>query len=86
MDAVFDSIRQAPFVVADLTDGNEGVYFEAGYAKGLGTDVIYCCPEEPNWKPHFDVSAVNQVRYKDDNHLKMELTKRIINTKGKDPC
>lgn len=86
MDAVFDSIRQAPFVVADLTDGNEGVYFEAGYAKGLGTDVIYCCPEEPNWTPHFDVSAVNQVRYKDDNDLKMELTKRIINTRGKGPC
>ena len=34
-------IRDAKFVISDLTHGNNGAYWEAGYAEGLGKTVIY---------------------------------------------
>ena len=51
-------IKAAWFVVADLTQGNKGAYWEAGYASGLGEPVIYTC-EQSVWdkeKTHFDTS------------------------------
>jgi hypothetical protein len=55
-------IRQARFLVCDLTHGNRGAYWEAGYAEGLGVPVIYTCRHDvfsdPNHKhhPHFDAA------------------------------
>ena len=55
-------IRQARFLVCDLTHGNRGAYWEAGFAEGLGIPVIYTCRrdvfDEPNHPchPHFDAS------------------------------
>jgi len=37
------AIRQSRFIVADLTHHNNGAYWEAGYAEGLGKPVIYTC-------------------------------------------
>jgi len=42
-------IRQSRFVISDLTDHNNGAYWEAGYAEGLGKPVIYTCRTD-----HFD--------------------------------
>ncbi len=39
-------IRDAKFVIADLTHGNDGAYWEAGYAEGLGKPVAYICEKE----------------------------------------
>ena len=56
------SIRQARFLVCDLTHGNRGAYWEAGFAEGLGTPVIYTCRRDvfndPNHEchPHFDAA------------------------------
>lgn len=36
-------IRDAAFVLVDLTHANEGAYWEAGYAEGLGKPVLYLC-------------------------------------------
>jgi hypothetical protein len=53
-------VTASRIVIADLTHQNQGVYFEAGYADGLGRPVVYTCkasefkPEEG--KPHFDVN------------------------------
>jgi len=55
-------IRQARFLVCDLTHGNRGAYWEAGYAEGLGIPVIYTCRrdvfDDPNHvhHPHFDAA------------------------------
>ena len=40
------AIRDAAFVIVDLTHGNPGAYWEAGYAEGLGKPVIYICKKE----------------------------------------
>ncbi len=56
------AIRTARFVVCDLTHGNRGAYWEAGFAEGLGRPVIYTCRRDvfedrqnPN-HPHFDTN------------------------------
>lgn len=36
-------IRDAAFVLVDLTHANAGAYWEAGYAEGLGKPVLYIC-------------------------------------------
>jgi nucleoside 2-deoxyribosyltransferase len=36
-------LRLAKFVVADLSHGNRGAYWEAGFASGLGKPVFYLC-------------------------------------------
>jgi hypothetical protein len=48
-------IRMSRFLVAEITDGNNGAYWEAGFAKGLGKPVIYTCRKDR--KPHFDVGS-----------------------------
>lgn len=48
-------IRAARFLIAELTGGNNGAYWEAGYAEGLGKPVIYTCSDEVE-KPHFDTN------------------------------
>jgi hypothetical protein len=84
MDKVIDDIRRAPFVVADLTSRNNGVYYEAGFAGGYGKEVILCCPESDK-KQHFDVSGLNQLRYHDAAQLRISLERRILRTMGRGP-
>ena len=36
-------IRTSRFVVCDVSHGNRGAYWEAGFAEGLGKPVIYTC-------------------------------------------
>lgn len=56
------AIRRARFLVVDLSKGNKGAYWEAGFAEGLGKPVIYLCRDEifhgsdAALKPHFDTS------------------------------
>ena len=62
------TIRDAAFVVADLTHGNNGAYWEAGFAEGLGKPVIYLC-EANLWKverTHFDTNHCTTVVWDKD--------------------
>ena len=43
IDRILAEIKEASFVVANFTGGRGGVYFEAGFARGLGLDVIWTC-------------------------------------------
>ncbi|HBG77719.1 MAG TPA: hypothetical protein DDW84_02555 [Phycisphaerales bacterium] len=51
-------IRNSRFLIADLTHENNGAYWEAGYAEGIGKPVIYTCKKEEfnKDKPHFDTN------------------------------
>jgi nucleoside 2-deoxyribosyltransferase len=50
--------RQSKFLIADLTHGNAGAYWEAGFAEGLGKPVIYTCKKDvfDNKRVHFDAN------------------------------
>jgi hypothetical protein len=45
-DEIVAQIRRSRFMVCDLTGYRGGVYFEAGFAYGLGLDVIYTCRKD----------------------------------------
>jgi nucleoside 2-deoxyribosyltransferase len=53
-------IHQCRFLLADLTHGNPGAYWEAGYAEGLGRPVIYTCEksifDDRRKGTHFDTN------------------------------
>jgi nucleoside 2-deoxyribosyltransferase len=55
-------IRTSRFLVCDVTHGNRGAYWEAGFAEGLGKPVIYTCRRDVfddrthENHPHFDAS------------------------------
>jgi hypothetical protein len=57
-------IRTARFMVSDITHGNNGTYWEAGYAEGLGRPVIYSCE-----KSVFDSMDKTKRAHFDTNHL-----------------
>ena len=62
-------LRDAKFVIADLTHDNRGAYWEAGYAEGLGKPVIYICEKtkfDEN-KTHFDTNHCTTVPWSRDD-------------------
>ena len=67
------AIRQSRLLICDLTHGNKGAYWEAGYAEGLGLPVIYIGnqeildSEDKEIKPHFDVNHQNIFSWKQDD-------------------
>jgi len=40
---IITEIRRSRFLVAEVTGERGGVYYEAGFAQGLGLPVIWCC-------------------------------------------
>ena len=85
MDQVIAEIKRSKFVIADLTYGNLGAYYEAGFAKGLGREVILCCNQqwydeeiENQRNPlHFDVQSLNVILWDNPEELKQRLINRI---------
>lgn len=71
-------IRQAKFVIAELTGHNNGAYFEAGYALGVGKDVIQVCRKDTfGADGHFDVKQVNTILWENQEDLYKRLDARI---------
>lgn len=85
MDRIRADLRVAPFVVADLTNQNKGVYYEAGFASGRGLDVVHCCPASEKDIVHFDIDQINRVIYQDAADLRTKLTVRILGSIGEGP-
>lgn len=76
---MFRLIRECRFLIMDISEPNYGAYYEAGYALGLGKEVIITCkteakkreltdqekPFEKYLRPHFDI-AQKQILFWDD--------------------
>ena len=62
-------IRDAAFVIAELSHDNLGAYWEAGYAEGLGKPVIYICEQKKfdEKSTHFDTNHCTTVFWDRDN-------------------
>jgi hypothetical protein len=62
-DQLRAAILASRFVIADLTHGSPGAYWEAGFGEGLGLPVIYSC-EKSAWQErgtHFDTNHLNTI-------------------------
>jgi len=87
-DIVFEiiaRIKDSRFVVADVTQHRNGVYFEGGYAMGMGLPVIWMCHEPDLQKTHFDTSHLNHIVWSDPADLRKNLANRILATIGRGP-
>ncbi len=76
-DELIAAIRDAEFMVADLTLQRQSVYFEAGFARGLGREVIYCCRDIDFDNRHFDVEQVKAIKWASVTDLREQLARRI---------
>jgi nucleoside 2-deoxyribosyltransferase len=76
-DSIGAEIRKSRFMVADFTGHRAGVYFEAGYALGLGIPVIWTCREDELANTHFDTRQYNHIDWKNELDLFERLKHRI---------
>lgn len=62
-------IRRSRFLIVDLTNGNYGAYWEAGFAEGLGKKVIYVCEAGyfSQHGTHFDTSHQHTIIWDSSN-------------------
>ena len=84
-DQIIAEIRKSRFVVADFTDHRGGVYFEAGFAMGLGLPVIWTCRRDDLPRLHFDIRQYNCIDWQDPSELAQRLQRRIEAVVGPGP-
>lgn len=89
VDEILNNIQNAGLLIADLTEQNANVYYEAGYAQGLikaklgnTAEILYLIsnPKEPD-KPFsdakFDVQHYKMIPYRNDGNGANELQESI---------
>lgn len=76
-DEIIAEIRRSRFVVCDFTGERGGVYFEAGFAMGMGLPVIWTCRQDHINSVHFDTRQYNHIIWTDENDLYQKLLNRI---------
>ncbi len=79
-DQIIGEIRRSRFVIADFTHGEDGargsVYYEAGFAHGLGLPVIFTCKKDDS-KLHFDTNHYPHIMWDGLDDLRVALERRI---------
>ena len=88
-DQIIAEIRRSRFVVCDFTceliecEGEQkafprgGVYYEAGFAQGLGIPVIWTCRADHIEHVHFDTRQFNHITWNTPEELRENLRNRI---------
>jgi hypothetical protein len=96
-DAIIAEIRRSHFVVCDFTcgvhafDGRKeaiargGVYYEAGFAQGLGTPVIWTARADCIEFVHFDTRQFSHIVWSSPEDLRSKLYNRIAAVIGEGP-
>jgi nucleoside 2-deoxyribosyltransferase len=79
-DKILSELRAAEVVVAEFTGQRGGVYFEAGFARALGREVIWCCRKDEETKLHFDTRQFNFVFWENPEDRKQKLIDRVRGT------
>ena len=78
-DEIIAAIRRCRYVVADFTGNRGGVYYEAGFAHGLGLPVIWTV-RASTAELHFDTRQYNHIVYDTPEQLQELLRLRIAAT------
>jgi len=74
-DQIMAMINRARLIVADLTHERPNVYFELGYARGLGKKVITIL--RAGTVAHFDVRDWTHLEYFDSRPLEVDLIEQL---------
>jgi hypothetical protein len=84
-DEMMAEIRRSRFVVTDYTGQRNNVYFEAGFALGLGLTVIQTCRADEAADLHFDIRHLNTLEWTSPAELAEGLNRRIRAVIGAGP-
>ena len=88
-EEIIAEIRRSRFVVADFTHGEAGerggVYYEAGFAHGLGLPVVFTCHKTSLDTLHFDTSHFSHIVWEKPEDLREQLRNRIRAITGQGP-
>ncbi len=88
-DEIVAEIRRSRFMVADFSHGQDGargsVYFEAGFAHGLGLNVIYTCHKKDMEKLHFDTRQYSHIVWETHVELRASLKTKSLAILGEGP-
>ena len=84
-DEIIRQINASRFVVADFTGHRGGVYFEAGYAIGMGLPVFWTCRKDHLKDLHFDIRQFNCIDWESSDDLANRLGTRIEAVLGPGP-
>jgi len=86
-DELIAWIRRSRFIIADLTNHSHGVYFEAGFAMGLGLPVIWMVRKDDAEGIHFDNRQYQRIEWEPDklDDAKNRVQDRIVATIGEGP-
>jgi len=76
-DRIVAEIRRSGLVVADFTGNRGGVYFEAGFPRGLGIPLIWTCRKDGIEHLHFDTRQFNHIVWETPSELRRKLNDRI---------
>lgn len=81
-DEIIAEIRRSRFVVADFTHDKEkgvrgSVFYEAGFASGLGLEVIYSCRKGLEGELSFDTRQYHHILWETPEDLRIQLRDRI---------
>jgi nucleoside 2-deoxyribosyltransferase len=76
-DKIIAEIKKSKFIVADFTWHRGGVYFEAGFAMGLGKPVIWTCRQDHLSEIHFDTRQYSHIVWENESDLYHKLYNRI---------
>jgi len=74
-DEIVAKIKSSRMIIADFTNSSTNVYFEAGFAMGMRTPVIWTCKEGHEFS--FDTGQFPHITWKDADDLKKQLVNRI---------
>jgi len=80
---IISEIKNSRFIVADVTEQKAGVYYEAGFAHGIGIPVIWCVKHDDLKNVHFDTRQYNHILWETEEELKEKLYDFILATIGK---
>lgn len=70
-------LEKAVVVICDLGGQRHNVYYEFGYARALGTDVLLTCPVEDASATKLHLGHWHRVEYVDTSELKTKLTEKL---------
>ncbi len=74
-DRILESIQKAEYVVVDLTESRPNVFYEAGYAQGIGKVPVYVARK--GTKLEFDLKDYPVIFYESYRELKQCLETRL---------
>jgi hypothetical protein len=86
-ELILAEIRRSAFLVADASGQNVNVYFEAGFAEGLGRSVVWIVSRKQieSGPLPFDTQTVSHVVFETKDELRRELARVLVHRFGLGP-